>query len=242
MPTRILDQREQQQRNQRWQRRKKSTAIKNVGAICNNDTKPQFIGKKDKNAPTEQKQTRFPRFLFVIKVGKRDSRTQQRRSSQNQIFPCAIEDTHKTVATSSRNDAYLTIKTTGKKGLPSTATSKKKYATTTTTTTTKKVTFSCCEIREYISVVGDSPSCKIGLPIALGWDHTEQVSHPIDRYEMLRSAFRAKCCRDLYLDKHERVERLVLVGGYSLGKLARLETKMKLQPSNNSVVGRDDWW
>lgn len=55
----------------------------------------------------------------------------------------------------------------------------------------KHVSFSCLSIREYALIIGDNPSCSSGVPTALGWDHTDDITFDIDCYENHRGPRRS---------------------------------------------------
>ena len=52
--------------------------------------------------------------------------------------------------------------------------------------TQKVVSFKTLSIREYDLIIGDNPSCSVGLPITLGWNHTDDKIIDIDYYETNR--------------------------------------------------------
>mmetsp|Transcript_54424 Transcript_54424/g.80789 ORF Transcript_54424/g.80789 Transcript_54424/m.80789 type:complete len:163 (-) Transcript_54424:651-1139(-) len=45
------------------------------------------------------------------------------------------------------------------------------------------VSFSNIEIREFTLIIGDNPSCRTGLPLSLGWEHTKTRVVPVDDYD-----------------------------------------------------------
>mmetsp|Transcript_9646 Transcript_9646/g.14948 ORF Transcript_9646/g.14948 Transcript_9646/m.14948 type:complete len:222 (+) Transcript_9646:101-766(+) len=214
----------------------------------NNNSSPS--DKRGKNAvfspgaaaPAERpRQKRFSKFSSLLNPGRRDVSPVPRRhhhrpppstvKQQQQQEQGKIQDEFASDDETECSDLDPLVMTSSDLSLliATTAATRRKNAKP-----PRNVSFSCCDVREYNVVVGDSPSCKKGLPIALGWDHTEQVTHELDRYEMMRASFRAECCQDMYLDEDERMERLMVVGGYSLETLNRLEKLVRLEEEMNA--------
>ena len=49
--------------------------------------------------------------------------------------------------------------------------------------TRRSVSFASVHIRDYSVVIGDHPGCDAGLPLSLGWSHTNGETFDIDVYE-----------------------------------------------------------
>lgn len=47
----------------------------------------------------------------------------------------------------------------------------------------RKVRFSNVQVREFNRIVGDHPDVRVGVPIALGWEHEDRDAVPLDVYE-----------------------------------------------------------
>jgi len=95
------------------------------------------------------------------------------------------------------------------------------------------VSFSKLEIREYNVIIGDSPSCSTGLPLSLGWEHTNTRALCVNVFENTRP-MRRYGQKELILNPAERKRLLRDVGGYSNFTLKLEEEKLRLK-RNNSV-------
>mmetsp|Transcript_29728 Transcript_29728/g.45544 ORF Transcript_29728/g.45544 Transcript_29728/m.45544 type:complete len:177 (+) Transcript_29728:396-926(+) len=105
--------------------------------------------------------------------------------------------------------------------------------------TKKHVSFSHCEVRDYKRIVGDHPKCKKGLPLAIGWEHSETTRfYSVDEHECLLSHKRQQQQQQSpsKLNALERRRILRSVMRYSNDYLDRMEEKRRTmcdQPQQN---------
>ena len=52
----------------------------------------------------------------------------------------------------------------------------------------KSVSFQSVQVREFNRIVGDHPDVRVGPPISIGWDYTEQQARSIEDYETSKPA------------------------------------------------------
>ena len=91
----------------------------------------------------------------------------------------------------------------------------------------RNITFSTVQIREYDVVVGDHPSCKDGLPLAIGWNYKQERSQKLDTFETSRKGRRST--PDLILSAKERWSKLANDGGYTEKELFMKQRSILLQ-------------
>lgn len=72
----------------------------------------------------------------------------------------------------------------------------------------RSVTFTCVQVREYSTILGDHPCCPSGPPLSLGWELKRENSTEFETYEKEREPLRCTSREQLRLGGEERREIL----------------------------------
>ena len=111
----------------------------------------------------------------------------------------------------------------------------------------RNVSFSCLEIREYMTELGDNPSCSSGPPICLSWDPTSSVSLCFETYESNRPPRRRK--EQMQLPPSARFWRLKRENGYTSRELIeatkaiqRIQKSRVKNSKNTMLVKVEEAW
>jgi len=87
----------------------------------------------------------------------------------------------------------------------------------------RRVGFGGIQIREYARTIGDNPSVRVGVPLALDWQYTEHSVVPIDEYEENRPPFKTM----LRMSSITRRNVLLNVWGFSEDDLANADKEIQ---------------
>ena len=100
----------------------------------------------------------------------------------------------------------------------------------------KRVVFGNIQVREYNRTIGDNPSVRVGIPVALDWHFSELPVLSIDEYEGSRPPYKTM----LRLSSITRRNMLLNVWGYSEEDIASADKevqKIKRRQSQGSASG-----
>jgi len=87
----------------------------------------------------------------------------------------------------------------------------------------RRVGFGSIQIREYARTIGDNPSVRVGVPLALDWQYTEHAVVSIDEYEENRPPFKTM----LRMSSITRRNVLLNVWGFSEDDLANADKEIQ---------------
>ena len=100
----------------------------------------------------------------------------------------------------------------------------------------KRVVFGNIQVREYNRIIGDNPSVRVGIPVALDWHFSELPVLSIDEYEGSRPPYKTM----LRLSSITRRNMLLNVWGYSEEDIASADKevqKIKRRQSQGTASG-----
>ena len=102
----------------------------------------------------------------------------------------------------------------------------------------KSVNFSTVHVRDYSIVIGDHPLCYSGLPLSLGWSHSEMTTHELNDFEEAKiqqtidqcstDPFSKKPKKLTYLERKNLLKR---VTGLTEGDILRIERRRSKKTS-----------
>jgi hypothetical protein len=88
----------------------------------------------------------------------------------------------------------------------------------------RSVSFDRITVHEFLPVIGDSPTCSCGVPIALGDELLVSHHFSVSKFELIRSFSRRSSRQELVLPNKER-RKLLLARGYSQSELDDAEMR-----------------
>lgn len=102
----------------------------------------------------------------------------------------------------------------------------------------RRTSFAAVSVREYNQIIGDSPTCLAGAPVALGWSFQENSDIPLEEFEQARQPFRRRQS-DLVLGVQERRSKLV-ESGVSLSDVLKAESFASLKKGASRLSSLKD--
>lgn len=104
-----------------------------------------------------------------------------------------------------------------------------------------KVKFHSVEVREYPIIPGDHPSCHLGPPLTIGWEHNKSSTKitPMDDFESLRVRQRCRNTQELMISSLERRNMLKKLG-FSKREIGKASTQAsKVRNQRNTTTQRE---
>ncbi|KAL3928403.1 MAG: hypothetical protein SGBAC_012666 [Bacillariaceae sp.] len=104
-----------------------------------------------------------------------------------------------------------------------------------------KVKFHSVEVREYPIIPGDHPSCRLGPPLTIGWEHNKSSCKisPMDDFENLRGRQRCRNTQELMISSFERRNILKKLG-FSKREIGKASTQAsKVRNQRNTTTQRE---
>lgn len=100
---------------------------------------------------------------------------------------------------------------------------------------TRRCSFADVSIREYDQTLGDSPSCREGAPVSLGWSYAERESISLDEFEKTRESQR-RGRSELILNPTER-RKVLVMNGSTMMEILRAERLVALKNNGLASLG-----
>ena len=89
------------------------------------------------------------------------------------------------------------------------------------------VSFGEVRIRSYPMILGNNPATKIGAPVCIDWEFSEECAFNIEDFEKSRKGKRRRNPHHFYLSYYRRID-ILESAGYSKKELKKAERQVQL--------------